>query len=99
MTTHGLVLAFVVGSALIAAWVHLRRQGRTPESARRVVLHALAALGTTALVPLLMRHGATQDSPARALVALFALVLPMFVYNFLTWLWLLRLLQRHLRVG
>jgi uncharacterized membrane protein len=99
MTTHGLVLAFAIGSALIAVWIYHRRPARMPRTGRQIVVHALAALAATALVPLLMKAAATEHSPARAMLALLVLVLPMFVYNFLTWLWLLKLLQRRLRVG
>ena len=99
MGTHGLVLAFAVGSATIAGWLHFRRAGRMPESGRRILLHVFVALIATGIVPIVMRQAGTDHSVPLAMVALFALVLPMFVYNFLTWLWLLKLLQRHLRVG
>jgi TRAP-type C4-dicarboxylate transport system permease large subunit len=97
MSVQGLVFAVVGGSAALAAWVHVRRDGRMPQSTRRIVLHALAALATTLVVPLVMRQAGTDQSRAAAMTALFALVVPMFVYNFLTWLWLIKLLQRHLR--
>jgi hypothetical protein len=97
MTNHGLVMAFVVGGAVIAGWVHFRRAGKMPESDRRVALHAFAALIATGAVPLMMREAGTQDSVPVAMVLLFVLVLPMFVYNFVTWIWLLKLLQR--RIG
>jgi hypothetical protein len=99
MGTQGLVLAVVAASAALAGWVHLRRDGRMPETGRRVVLHTLAALCATGIVPFLMRRIGTDESATAAMASLFALVLPMFVYNFLTWLWLLKLLQRRLHVG
>lgn len=99
MGTHGLVLAVVGASALIAVWLHYRRDGKVPESGRRVAFHAAAALAATVAVPLVMRRLRTDASAATAMTTLFALVLPMFVYNFLTWLWLIKLLQRHLRIG
>jgi hypothetical protein len=63
------------------------------------VLHAVAAVCATGVVPLIMRRVGTDESAAAAMASLFALVLPMFVYNFLTWLWLIKLLQRRMRVG
>jgi ABC-type amino acid transport system permease subunit len=99
MTIHGLVLAVVASSAVLAAWLHLRRDGKMPDSGKRIALHAGAALATTAAVPLIMRQARTDQSATAAMVTLFTLVVPMFVYNFLTWLWLIKLLQRHLRVG
>ena len=98
MGIQGLVLAVAAASAVLAGWLHLRRDGRMPETGRRVVLHALAALCATGIVPLVMRRMGTDESATAAMASLFALVLPMFVYNFLTWLWLLKLVQRRLHV-
>jgi len=94
MSNQGLVASLVVGAALLALWLDLRLAARMPRSPRRVVFHAVAALVATTLVPLPMVALATQHSPARALVALFAVVLPAFVYSFLTWIWLIKLVQR-----
>jgi hypothetical protein len=97
MSNQGLVASLVVGAALLALWLDFRLFGKTPRSPRRIVFHTLAALVATTLVPLPMLALATQHSPARALAALFAFVLPAFVYSFLTWIWLVKLLQSHLR--
>jgi hypothetical protein len=70
-----------------------------PDSVRRILLHAGAAFATTAAVPLIMRRAGTEHSATAAMTTVFALVVPMFVYNFLTWLWLIKLLQRHLRIS
>ena len=99
MGTQGLVLVVVAASAVLAGWLHLRRGGRMPETGRRVVVHAVAALCATGVVPLIMRRLGTDESATAAMASLFALVLPMFVYNVLTWLWLIKLLQRRLHVG
>ena len=99
MTKQELVLVFALGGAAIAIWVYSRLGERAPQSGRGIAAHSLAALGTTALVPLLMQRAGTQDSTPRAIGALIGLVLPMFVYNFVTWLCLLRMLQRRLRIG
>ena len=99
MTTYEFVLVVVASSAVLAVWLHIRRDGKMPETTRRILLHAGAAFATTALVPMIMRRAGTDHSGTAAMTAMFALVLPMFVYNFLTWLWLLKLVQRHLRIG
>jgi hypothetical protein len=99
VTTHGFVLVVVASSAVLAVWLHIRRDGKMPETTRRILLHAGAALATTAVVPLIMRRAGTDHSATAAMTAMFALVVPMFVYNFLTWLWLIKLAQRHLRIG
>ena len=99
MTTYEFVLVVVASSAVLAVWLHIRRDGKMPETTRRILLHAGAAFAMTALVPMIMRRAGTDHSATAAMTAMFALVLPMFVYNFLTWLWLLKLVQRHLRIG
>jgi hypothetical protein len=99
VSIHGFVLVVVTCSAVLAAWLHFRRDGKMPETGKRVLLHAGAALAASAAVPLIMRRAGTDHSAAAAMTAVFALVVPMFVYNFLTWLWLIKLLQRHLRLG
>ncbi len=86
--------ALVLGAALLAVWVHCRRVARTPEHVSRIALHTAAGFGAVTAAPSLMALLGASDSPVRAVVALFALVLPAFVYSFLTWIWLLKLLQR-----
>ena len=97
MSNQVLVASLVVGAAVLALWIDVRFGARMPHTARRVLLHATTALAATALVPIPMVALATQHSPARALVALFAFVLPAFVYSFLTWIWLVKLIQRMVR--
>lgn len=99
MTNQGLVVAIVLGAAVIAVWLDWRPAARMPRSGRRIVLHMLAALVATALVPLPMILLETNESPTRALLALFAFVLPVFVYDFLASIWLLKLLQSLLRTS
>ena len=99
MAIQGFVLVVVASSAVLAVWLHIRRDGKMPETTRRILLHAGAAFAMTALVPMIMRRAGTDHSATAAMTAMFALVVPMFVYNFLTWLWLIKLLQRHLRIG
>jgi hypothetical protein len=86
--------ALVLGAALLALWVHCRRVERTPQDISRIALHTAAGFGAVTAAPLLMKVVGSADSPARALLSLFALVLPAFVYSFLTWIWLIKLLQR-----
>ena len=93
MSNQVLVVSVGVGGALLALWIDIRLASRMPRGTRRVLGHAVAALVATTLIPLPMIALGTQHSPARALVALFAFVLPVFVYSFLTWIWLVRLVQ------
>ena len=94
MSNQALVISLVFGAALLALWLDFRLANRMPRATRRILLHASAALIATSLLPFPMVALATQNSPARALVALLAIVLPVFVYSFLTWIWMVKLVQR-----
>jgi hypothetical protein len=96
MSNQVLVTSLVVGAALLALWLDFRLGDRMPRGTRRVVLHAGAALVATTLIQFPMVALSTQHSPGRALVALFAFVLPVFVYSFLTWIWVVKLVRSHL---
>jgi len=99
VTIHGFVLVVAASSAVLAGWLHFRRDGKMPETARRILLHAGAALALTVAVPLVMRQAGTDRSATAAMIAVFALVVPMFVYNFLTWIWLLSSMRKMLGLG
>jgi hypothetical protein len=98
MSNQLLVVLLVVGAALLAVWLDVRLAERMPRATRRILLHAGTALLATSLLPFPMVALATQHSAARALVGLFALVLPVFVYSFLTWIWMVKLVQRLLHM-
>lgn len=77
-------LALVVGSALIALWIDVRRPSLAPASlGKRVLAAALAGLALR-VVPVL--HG----SVAALYLTVFALLLPALVAAFLTAVWLMR---------
>ena len=99
MTTHSLVLMFVVGAALLAAWVDQTRAGRMPRTVGRALVHVVGGLLALGLAPSLMEVLAPQDSPTRAMVALLALFLPALVYCFMSWIWVVRLVQSFQRFG
>jgi hypothetical protein len=85
--------AFVVGAAVLAAWVDRRFDKQRPESVVRRIGHALAAYVALrmALVGSDLLLGAVSSSQQR-LTVLFILVLPGLVYVFLAGLWLMRTL-------
>jgi hypothetical protein len=86
-------LALVLGAFLLAMWCDTRFERARPSKIQWRIGHVIAASvclqlgasGGAALVP----EGAGLD---RQLVAVFVLLLPLFVYTFLAGLWLLRTL-------
>ena len=99
MTTHSLVLTFVVGAALLAAWIDHTWAGRMPRTVGRALVHVTGGLLALGLAPSLMAGLSPQDSPTRAMAALLALFLPALVYCFMSWIWVIRLVQSFQRFG
>jgi hypothetical protein len=78
------LLALVLGAALIALWIDVRRPSLAPDSlSRRVVAAAVAIVALRAL-PVL--HG----SLLAVYATVFALLLPALVSSFLTAVWVMR---------
>jgi len=86
-------LMLVLGTFLLSIWCDARFARLRPSTMTWRVAHVIAAgvtlqlgvIGGAAIVP----EGAGLD---RQLIAVFAVLLPVFVYTFLTGLWLLRIL-------
>jgi hypothetical protein len=84
-------LTLVLGAFLLATWCDTRFEQLRPSTIQWRIGHLVAAgvtlqlgvFGAAAILP----EGAGLD---RQLVAVFALLLPVFVYTFLAALWLLR---------
>jgi hypothetical protein len=90
MTFHNFLLSLGVGSALIAFWGVMRFPDKTPKDFGRAILHVCAALLLGAVVPdliaVLARFGF-----ATTMAAMFAVLLPVLVYTFLSGAWFLKL--------
>lgn len=86
-------ITLVLGSFLLATWCDARFEQVRPSKIQWRIGHVvassvilqLAVIGAAAVVP----EGSGLE---RQLIAVFALLLPVFVYTFLAGLWLLRTL-------
>lgn len=86
-------VTLVLGAFLLAIWCDARLEGVRPATTGWRVVHVaascivlqVAAIGAGQLMP----EGADVG---RALIAVFAILLPVFVYTFVAGLWLLRTL-------
>jgi hypothetical protein len=100
VTTQGLILAVAFGAGAIALWLDVRFKERSPRTATRTIAHVVVSLIFLQLSPaLVMLVVAAGESPARKMVAIFAVLLPALSYVWLSSIWLLKLLQRaaHMR--
>jgi hypothetical protein len=90
MTFHNFLLSLGVGSALLAFWFVIRFPDKTPESFARALIHVGAAMLLGPVTPILVAalwvHGY-----AGAMAAIFAVLLPILFYTFLSCAWFFKL--------
>ena len=87
------LLALIVGAAVLALWVDVRLGERSPHSLLMVLLHGGASLAVIHFMGSLAPQVISPESQLRTMVALFAIVLPAWMYGFLASLWVLKLLR------
>lgn len=96
MSTAQLLLAFTVGTALLAVWSYVRWPGVAPTSMRSAMLRVFLALA-------LLHAGATmlnagiEAAPAWAPLLFVAAVVPVLTYAFLASIWFMKTLADQLR--
>jgi hypothetical protein len=88
-----LATAILVGAAALALWVDVRLGDRGPQSMKKIVMHGAAAFIAVRVMAELAPAAMHQGSTAITMVALFALVLPGWIYAFLASLWALKLVR------
>jgi uncharacterized membrane protein len=90
MTFHNFLLSLGVGSALLALWFVVRFPDKTPENFPRALLHVTAALLLGPITPDLVAK-LSAYGVAMAWTAIFAVLLPVLFYTFLTGAWFFKL--------
>lgn len=90
MTFHNFLLSLGVGSALIAFWCVFRFPNLVPKDFGRALLHVCAALLLGAITPNVVGV-VSSFNYASFLVAMFAVLLPVLIYTFLSGAWVLKL--------
>ena len=90
-------LFLAVGAAAIAVWIDLRFPTLAPESLRANVVHAALAFVALTIVPVAMEPMfSAGQSLIPQLVALLGIVLPVLVYAFLAFAWIVKPLVKGL---
>jgi hypothetical protein len=96
-----LVIALALGAASIAVWVDMRFPSLEPSRLTTLILHVGAATIVGRLAVPLAIHSSVDSTRLALLTAVFGVAFPLVVYNLLTGLWMLKLVQRtfagHLR--
>ena len=97
MSETAVVLATVVGAALIAGWLDVRFPASAPEAKIARLAHLLAALALVQSAPALMDLVPRSEShSAAAAAALLGVFLPAMAYLFVNAIWFMKLAQRAL---
>ena len=92
MSTSNLLLALMVGSALIAFWLVARFPDRAPANFRAAFLHIGAALVVGWVTPALFGFVLSWGQAA-AFAAVFGVLLPTVTYIFLATAWFLKIVS------
>ena len=96
MTTAQLLMAFTVGTAVLALWAYLRWPGAAPNTIAGAIIRAVLAL-------LLLQVGAAvlgvgvEAAPALAVGIVVLVVVPVLTYAFLASLWFLKVCADQVR--
>jgi hypothetical protein len=98
MTVQGLVLAVAIGAGAIALWLDLRLASKAPRTFRSVLAHLGLSFCAFNLAPVLLRTLVDDTSPLSKMVGLFAVVLPLLTYAFLSSIWLIKQFHSALRL-
>lgn len=96
MTTYSFLVTLGVGSAFIGFWVAIRFPDRAPDGFQRALIHVVAALAAGWIAPFFTAKLFPLGFAA-AMTALFAVLMPVLVYTFLSGAWVVKLAQE--RIG
>jgi hypothetical protein len=90
MTFHNFLLSLGVGSALLALWFVIRFPHRAPDNFPRALMHVGAALLLGPVTPKLVA-AVWFHAYAGPIAAMFAVLLPVLFYTFLSGAWFFKL--------
>ena len=95
MTFHNFLLSLGVGSALLALWFVVRFPDKTPESFAKALMHVVAALMLGPMTPKLFA-AVWYHGYAGPMAAIFAVLVPILFYTFLSGAWFIKLATENL---
>jgi hypothetical protein len=96
VTTSHLLIAFVIGTALLALWSYIRWPGAAPATLKGALLRILIALA-------LLRVGASaldigvDAAPSLGVLVVTGAVVPVLTYAFLASIWFMKVLADQMR--
>jgi hypothetical protein len=95
MNFHNLLLSLGVGTAVLALWFVVRFPDKTPESFAKALMHVIAALMMGPMTPKLFA-AVWYHQYAGPMAAIFAVLVPILFYTFLSGAWFIKLATENL---
>jgi hypothetical protein len=89
MTTDQLLMAFTLGTALLALWTYVRWPGAAPATMKGAILRVLIAVALLQLGLAALDFG-IEAAPALAVAVVVATVIPVLTFAFLASIWLMK---------
>lgn len=96
MSTAQLLLAFTVGTAVLAVWSYLRWPGVAPTSLKGALLRVLFAVALLQAGGSMLGAG-VEAAPAWGPLLFVAAVVPVLTYAFLASIWFMKVLADQMR--
>ena len=96
MTTAQLLVAFTIGTAVLALWSHVRWPGAAPGSMRGAIVRAVVALLLLQVGSALLGFG-VEAAPGLAVGVVVLVAVPVLTYAFLASIWFLKVCADQLR--
>jgi hypothetical protein len=96
MTGGQLLMAFTVGTAVLALWTYVRWPGAAPATMKGAVLRVLIALGLLQVGVAALDFG-IQAAPSLTIPIVVGAVIPVLTYTFLASIWFLKVCVDQIR--
>ena len=96
MTGAQLLMAFTVGTAVLALWTYVRWPGAAPATMKGAVLRVLIALGLLQVGVAALDLG-IQAAPSLTIPIVVGAVIPVLTYAFLASIWFLKVCVDQIR--
>jgi hypothetical protein len=97
MTPQAFTTSAFAGSLILAVWVFIRLPRLRPSTLKVAAVHVIASFAIFHLAPVLIDLCGAVPSPYVAVtLAVSLVVVPGLCYLYVSWLWLLGLIAKHL---
>ena len=98
MTAGPLLMAFSLGTAMLALWSYLRWPGAAPATIKGAIVRVALALLLLQIGAAVLGYG-VEAAPAFAVAVVVGVVIPVLTFAFLASIWFLKVFAEQIRGG